>query len=148
MELIVQDWLVKAQALFPELQGFLFENHDHDRPMALWIDLFDLLQMAYEEVPINDDLIGRIYEYAAWCFAQPESEDAEYDLSDETAIGLIESIPLAKKAAADLYRWMSIESFLGFENLFRYHLDTDDAYRKFRGEFLEKKKSYSGSSRI
>jgi hypothetical protein len=61
---------------------------------------------------------------------------------------LIEDIPFIRKAAEDLHRWMSVESFLGFETLFRYHLDTEDACRKLRDEFLEKKKSYSGPSRI
>lgn len=143
----MEDWLAKAQELFPELQGNLFDNHIHDRPMALWIDLFDLLQMAYEEVPINDDLIGRIYEYAAWCFAQPESQDVKYDLSDATAVGLIESIPLAKKAAADLHRWISAESFDGFESLFRYHLP-DEQYRAFREDFMRKSKTYTGTTRL
>ena len=41
-----------------------------------------------------------------------------------------------------------MESFDGFEELFRHHLDTEDAYSKFRDEFMEKKKSYSGPSRI
>ena len=104
--------------------------------------------MAYEEQPVNDNVIARIYDYASWCFAQPEKEDDETDLSDAAAFGLIENIPLEKRATDDLYRWMSVESFLGFENLFRYHLDTEDAYRKFHDEFMEKKKSYSGPSRI
>ena len=134
--------------MFPELQGFLFEGHDFDNPRSLWIDLCSLLIMAYEEMPNNDEMIGRIYDYAAWCFAQPEADDVETDLSSATAVGFIENIPLDPKVSGDLYRWMSVESFLGFENLFRYHLDTEDAYRKFHDEFLEKKKSYSGPSRI
>ncbi|MGZ4859868.1 MAG: hypothetical protein ACXV8M_09960 [Candidatus Angelobacter sp.] len=144
----MEDWLSKALDMFPELQGFLFEGHDHDTPISLWIDVSSLLDMAYDEVPTNDDLIGRIYDYAAWCFEQPQTDDRETDISGATAFGLIEGIPLIRKAAEDLYRWMSVESFLGFENLFRYHLDTEDAYRKFRDEFMEKRKSYSGPSRI
>jgi hypothetical protein len=49
----LENWLVKAQELLPELQGFLFADHCHDTPMALWIDLFDLLQIAYEEQPLS-----------------------------------------------------------------------------------------------
>jgi hypothetical protein len=131
----LENWLAKAQNSFPELQGFLFEHQFHDTPMALWIDLFDLLQIAYEEQPVNDNLIGRIYDYAAWCFEQPDADSAETNLSSAAAFGLIEDIPLEKRTMDDLYRWMSIESFLGFENLFRYHLDTEDSYRKFHDEF-------------
>jgi hypothetical protein len=116
--------------------------------MALWIDVFYLLHMAYEEQPVNDNLIGRIYDYAAWCFEQPDANSTETDLSSAAAFGLIEDIPLDKRAMDDLYRWMSVESFPGFENLFRYHLDTEDSYRKFHDDFMEKKKSFSGPSRI
>jgi len=90
-------------------------------------------------------LIGRIYSYAAWCFEQPDTNDTEADLSDATAIGLIETIPLDRKASDDLYRWITVEAFDGFENLFRYHLE-DEAYRAFRAEFVLKKKTYSGPS--
>jgi hypothetical protein len=109
--------------------------------------LFSLLSRAYEGQPFNDDLIGRIYDYAAWCFAQPQRENAENDLSSATAVGLIEDIPLDRKVSEDLYRWMSIESFEGFENLFRYHLGEDE-YRVFHDEFMLTKKTYSGPSRI
>ena len=143
----MEDWYAKAQAVFPELQGFLFRDNDYDRPMALWIDLFYLLHTAYKESPSNDDLIGRIYGYAAWSFEQPETDDVETDLSTAAAFGLIESIPLEKRAADDLYRWMSTESFDGFENLFRYHL-SDEQYRAFREDFMSKKKIYSGPSRF
>jgi hypothetical protein len=61
----LEDWLSKALDMFPELQGILFEGHDQDNPTSLWIDLYSLLQSAYEEVPTNDDLIARIYDYAA-----------------------------------------------------------------------------------
>jgi hypothetical protein len=144
----LENWLVKAQELFPELQSFLFVDHFHDTPMALWIDLDYLLHTAYEELPVNDDLIGRIYDYASWCLDQPDTRGSETDLSGTIAFCLIESITFEKQASADLYRWMSVESFLGFENLFRYRLDTEAAYCKFRDGFMEKKRSYSGPSRI
>jgi hypothetical protein len=140
-------WLAKALEQVPELLDETFQHHFYNSPADLWIDLFCLFASSYEEQSINDDLIGRIYDYAAWCFEQPETSDAETDLSDATAFGLIEDIPLDRKVSGDLYRWMSVESFLGFESLFRYHLD-EDAYRKFCDEFMEKKKNYSAPSRI
>jgi len=143
----LEDWLTKALECFPELQDVTFQNHHNDNPHALWIDLFYLLTRAYEEPTSNDDLIGRIYDYAAWCFEQPQLDDAETDLSSATAVGLIEDIPLDRKVSDDLYRWMSAESFEGFESLFRYHL-ADEAYRTFRDEFMRKKKSHSGPSRL
>jgi hypothetical protein len=41
-------------------------------------------------------------------------------------VGLIESIPLNKRASDDLYRWMSQGTFHDYENLFRYHLSDQE----------------------
>jgi len=144
----LEDWLSKALESFPELQDEIFQNRDYSNPSDLWIDLFAMVCMAYDEQPVNEDLIGRIYDYAAWCFKQPDTGDARTDLPLVTELCLIENIPLKRNVSADLYRWMSAESFNSFETTFRYDLDTEGAYRKFHDEFMEKKKGYSGFSRI
>ena len=147
LEVNLKDWLTKAREDFPELKGWIFEGHYYNSPVDLWIDLVSLLSSAYWEQSANDDLIGRIYDYAAWCFKQPDSGTAETDLSSATAVGLIETIPQDRNVSQDLYRWMSLESFEGFENIFRYTL-SDEQYGKFREEFLRMKQGYSGLSRI
>jgi hypothetical protein len=58
-----------------------------------------------------------------------------------------ESLPLDHAVSEDLYRWLSMETFEGCENLFRYHL-SDEEYRKFRYDFVRKKKDYPGPSRL
>ena len=40
-----------------------------------------------------------------------------------------------------------METFEGFESVFRYHLP-DEEYLKFRDDFIRKKKEYSGPSRL
>jgi len=141
------DWLAKALECFPELLDGTFQNRYYDHPGDLWIDLRSLLWMAYENQANSDDLIGRIYDYATWCFEQPQTKDVETDLSSATAVGLIEDIPLNPRVSGDLHRWMSVESFEGFKSLFRYHL-SDEAYCTFHDEFMRKKKTYSGPSRL
>ena len=141
----VEDWRIRALEQFPELENEINENTLG--PEGLWIDLFDALASAYEERPVNDDLIGRIYDYAAWCFKQPDTDNVEIDLSSATAVGLIENLPLHRNVSDDLYRWLSVESFEGFEALFRYHL-SDEEYRKFHCDFIRKKSEYAGPSRL
>jgi hypothetical protein len=137
----MEEWLLKAQKLFPELQSWIFEPQDN--PMSLWIDLWYLLTRAYQEDPINEDLIGRIYGYAAWCFQQPDTGRAENSLSGATAVGFIENIPLESNVSADLPRWMSAETFEDLEGVFRYMLD-DEQYRIFREDFLIRKQRFPG----
>ena len=139
------DWLSKALDMFPELEE-KFEYADIS-PMSFWIELHMALQDAYEQHPSNDDLISKIYDYAAWCFDQPQTNSAETDLSTAVACCLIEHLPLDRAIAEDLYRWMSAESFDGFENVFRYHL-SDEQYIAFRNNFMRKKRAYSGPSRL
>jgi len=142
---VLEHWLAKALECFPELEEEI--NRSQGGPLGLWGNLYDELEKAYEAQPINEDLIARIYGYAAWCFRQPETGEIETDLSDAAAVGLVESIPLNKRVSDDLYRWMSQETFDGFENLFRYHL-SDQEYARFSLDFSGKRKNYSGLSHL
>ena len=141
----MEDWRIRALERLPELEDEI--NGNQGGPMGFLSDLFFALTTAYEQNPVNDDLIGRIYDYAAWCFQQPDTGNAETDLSSAAAVGLIEDLPLSKAVSADLYRWLSIETFEGFESLFRYHL-SEEEYRIFHANFINKKKQYSGPSRL
>jgi hypothetical protein len=141
----VEGWQTRALKLFPELHNKISENTSG--PASLWIDLFNALVDAYEQEPVDDDLIGRIYDYASWSFQQPDTGDVKTDLPSAAALGLIESLPLDQNVSQDLYRWLSSESFDGFEALFRYHL-TDEEYRAFRDDFIRKKADYPGPSRL
>jgi hypothetical protein len=116
-------------------------------PMGLWIDLSFVLETAYAEKPINEERIRNVYDYAAWCFAQPQTEDVETDPPSAVAVCFVENIPLNRSTSEDLYRWMSIESFKGLENLFRYHLSAVE-FKKFSDDFHRKKKQFGGASRL
>jgi hypothetical protein len=141
----MEDWRTRALWHFPELQAEI--NRNQNGPLGLWDVLYNALTTAYALKSVNDDVIGRIYDFAFWCFQQSVTGDVETDLSNATAVGLIESLALDKAVAKDLYRWLSIETFQGYESLFRHHL-SDEEYRRFRANFLAKKKDYSGPSRL
>jgi hypothetical protein len=134
---------MKALGYFPELRDLIESNC---APLDLWGELFLVLQRAYDD-PINEVLIGTIYDYAQWCFSEPNTENIDTDLPNAVAIGFIESLPLDQRISQDLFRWLSVETFDGLENLFRYHL-SDAEYRKFSFEFLEQKKKFSGQPRL
>jgi hypothetical protein len=141
----MDSWRTKALETFPELEDKIVETSGI---VDLWIELYCLLQAAYEERPVNDTLIGNVYDYAAWCINQPQEKSADLeDPSSAAAVGLIENIPLNKQVSDDSYRWLSVETFAGCEALFRYHL-SDEEYRKFSDEFMRKKKAFVGPSRL
>ena len=140
----MEDWRAKALLYFPDLQELI---HNQFSPMGLWIELWFVLEIAYEEQPIDEKRIRSVYDYAAWCFAQPQTEDVETDLSSAVAVCLIENIPLNRSISEDLHRWMSVQSFEGFENLFRYHLSSAE-FQQLSDDFRRKRKQFGGASRL
>jgi len=140
-------WLEKAAECLPGLEDLLTAEQAIPGPMALWIELHLELVKAYEASPPYQDLIRGIYDYAAWCLAQPHTDDANTDLPTAVAVAFIEHLPLDRSVAQDLHRWMSLESFKGFENLFRYHL-SDEEYRQFAKDFRNRKKPSDPSPRL
>ena len=140
-------WFTKAAEMFPELEDLLTEPGHLSTPMAFCSELYFKLLDAYDERPVNDGRIGRIYEFIGWCLLQPSTDTADTDLPTAASVGFIEDLPLDKRVADDLYRWMSVESFKGMENLFRYHLSNGE-FQTFADQFLQKKKQFNPPSRI
>jgi hypothetical protein len=140
----VNEWQAEALERFPELEAEI-NGHRQAGPHGLWNELYLALERAYEKQPIDEDLIRRIYDYALWCFQQPVTADAETDIANATAVGLIENLPLSPRAMDDLHRWMSVETFEGCEALFRYHM-SENEYTKFRTEFLRRRSEYKHPS--
>lgn len=140
----MEAWQTKALEVFPDRRELIEEQPN---PMSLWIELTIALGHVYEESPLSDERIEKFYDYAAWCLKQPRTESAETDLSTAVAVCFIEHIPLHPGISDDVYRWLSAESFDGFENLFRYHL-SDEEFKKFASEFHAKKKTFKGIPRL
>jgi hypothetical protein len=132
----MEEWLSKALTTFPELESQIIRNQGG--PHGLWADLFSAMVAAYRAAPANENLIRRIYEYAAWCFRQPQAGDPDTDLSSATALGLLENLPLDRQVSDDLHRWLSVETFEGCKTLFRHHL-SEEEYRKLHSDFVRKK---------
>jgi hypothetical protein len=128
-----------AMKTFPDLQGKIEEASG---PIALWIDLNNELVSAYDQQTPDDERIRKIYAYADWCIDQPQSDDPSLDdVSSAAAVGLIEDIPMDERISNDLHRWMSAETFEGYENLFRYHL-SEEQFQRFSQEFLRKRRLF------
>jgi hypothetical protein len=140
----MKTWREKALETLPNLSDLIDAQ---DSPMNLWIELFRVMVMAYEREPIDEETIGKIYDYAAWTFEQPSTGSAATDPSSAVAVAFIEDIPMNQKISEDLHRWMSTESFDDFENLFRYTLN-DEEWATFSSGFRERKKQYFGPTRI
>lgn len=138
----MEDWRAKALEFFPDLRERIEEQSG---PMDLWIDLNFELVNAYDQEPINEERIAKVYDYAPWTFEQPDTGDVETNPSSAMAVAFIENIPSDQRISHDLYRWMSAETFDGCEALFRYLL-TEEEWLTFSADFHRKKKLFVGPS--
>jgi hypothetical protein len=132
-------WLEKAVEYLPELEDLITREQLLPGPTSLWTDLYSELVAAYDVSPINEDRIRRIYDFAVWCLAQPNTADIETDVSSATAVAFIENLPLDQRISKDLHRWMSLGTFQGLESVFRCHL-SEEEYRQYSKDFASRKK--------
>lgn len=139
----MEEWRAKAFEYFQDFHDLIEEETG---PIGLWIQLRYKLVRAYDKEPLNEEFIGKIYDYASWCLEQPSTGDANTDPSSAVA-GFIEDIPRDERISDDLYRWMSAETFDGSENLFRYSL-SDEKFERFAANFHNRKKDFNGPSRL
>jgi len=123
-------WKIEAERCFPELKE---QFPDWKNPYALWIELNNVFQNAYDSG--DEELIRRIYGYADWCLSQPRGETADDDLLSCVAVCFYEHIPLHKAARDDMPRWFKLAEFLGMESTFRYHL-SDEEFEQLKRRFL------------
>jgi hypothetical protein len=140
----LESWRAKAIELFPDLRDLIEEEPS---ALSLWIELYLVLARIYDQDPIDEHRIRKIYDYASWCFAQPETGSRDTDASSGVAVSFVESIPLNQRISEDLHRWMSLETFDGCENLFRFHLD-EKQFQDFSAAFHRSKRKSGNSTGI
>ena len=140
----MEEWRAKAFEYFPDLHDLIEEETG---PMGLWIELRYKLVRTYDKRPLNEEFIGKVYDYASWCLTQPSTGDAFTDPSSAAAVGFIEDISQDQRMSDDLYRWMSAETFDDSESLFRYRL-SDEEFERFAANFYKRKKDFNGPSRL
>jgi hypothetical protein len=140
----LEEWRAKAFEHFPDLRELIEEQTG---PMGLWVELYLKLLRAYDREPLDEERIGKIYEYASWCLMRRSTGDAWTDPSSAVAVGFIEDLPHDDRVASDLFRWMSAETFDDSEKLFRYSL-SDEEFERFAAVFRQRKKDFKGPSRL
>ena len=111
-------WKTEATKRFPDLVEWFA---DADTPYLLWFELFDAFQQAYKN-PRNQDLIRRIYAFAAWCESQPPGSTAADDLRTCVTVCFTEHIPTIPEALDDMPRWFTREEVERMKEVFIYQV--------------------------
>jgi hypothetical protein len=100
--------------------------------MHLWIDLWFPFNEAHT-TPVDEELIGQIYDYASWCWTQSRS----YHTQTAVACAFYEHLPLEPMVREQIAKWISVDLFEGLKEVFRYHLG--DQLGEFVREFYEQR---------
>jgi hypothetical protein len=112
-------WKSTASDLFPELRE---RFTDADTPYLLWFELLAAFEAAYDEVPPDESMIARIYQFCDWCIEAPGGETAADDLCTCAIVSFLEHVPEHPAAREDMPRWLSYEEVAESETFFAYHL--------------------------
>jgi hypothetical protein len=123
------DWKTAALAIVPDLAG---EIEKAETPYLLWIDLHQAFRGAYNP-PRNDALIGQIYQYAKWCFDQPQGDRYQDDIKTCVCLCFYQNIPLLPPARDELGKWLAPEDFSALEFVLRFH--GDDAFEPIAAQY-------------
>ena len=104
--------------------------------MALWCEVHSLFEDAFRHG--NNDLVGRVFQYAAWCIdtAKPQPTDA----STAAVCAFYEHLPLIAGLPEQLHRFLPRQRFLHIQHAFRYHL-TEPEFVHFRDAYLARASS-------
>jgi hypothetical protein len=100
--------------------------------MRLWIDLWFPFTEAHT-TPVDEELIGQIYDYASWCWTESRS----YHSQTAVACAFYEHLPLEPKVREQIAKWISVDLFEGLKEVFRYHLG--EQLGEFVREFYEQR---------
>ena len=121
-------WRRRAVALFPERRA---EVERTPSIYQMWFALLMDLQHAYRAIPIEQDLIERIYSYAAWCFAPKQNPE----LRGAVAVSFYEHLADFGPARRDLPRRLTREQFTELVPAFRTVLEPRE-FEAFEREFF------------
>ena len=92
---------------------------------------------AYKS-PRNEDLIRRIYAFAAWCESQPPGSTAEDDLGTCVTVCFTEHIPTIPEALDDMPRWFTREEVERMKETFMYQIG-EAGYARILARFDRRK---------
>src|SRR5438093_1321124 len=99
----------------------------------LWVDLWCRFVRAHSD-PIDEELIGQIYDYASWCAASPDP-----DTRTAGVLSFYEDLPKYSVVRKQMAKWLTTEEFSGMAEVFRYHLCSEKEYKEFVREFYEQR---------
>jgi hypothetical protein len=132
-------WKSEAMERFPE---FAERLEEWKNPYPLWFDLRDAFEEAYGRLPLDDDLIGRVYGFADWFRKQPSGTTAEDDLPTCVAVCFYEHVPESPEALKDMPRWLT--RLLGMSEVLLFHggeegfMEVLKAFDNYREQVVKK----------
>jgi hypothetical protein len=131
----MQEWRRQAIGQVPLLKRYFRRI---DRPMVLWIELhMDLWRLCgaehrlYGSGRLNREAIRQVYGFAQWCYFRSGDEE----LREAVAYAFYEHLLLDEDIRRTVPLYLSASEFKSLETVFRYHLDTEVKYSRFRDEF-------------
>lgn len=100
----------------------------------LWVDLWLAFTEAHLE-PVDEETIRGVYEFAGWCVGESHNDD----IQTTAALHFYEHLPTDKRVRERLPEHMTRQEFLGFTDVFKYHLSPEE-HDEFVEDFLRQRR--------
>jgi hypothetical protein len=123
-------WRRVAIAKIPRLRSLIERAENIWR---LWTELFTEFAVAHSD-PIDEELIDQIHSYALWCIDSPDVQTY-----NAAVLCFYEDLPIHPEVRQHMAAWMSEDEFRRADEVFRYHLKSDDAFDEFVRDFYQQK---------
>jgi hypothetical protein len=127
----VAAWRRRAIESFPELRSALNHKEEIFSVYALWFELLPLAREAHYED--NQDLLRRIYAFAAWCHRQ------RGDLSNAVCVSFYEHLFDERWMRPLVARWLTDEVARDVRPLWEARLSVDEMREV--GELLQRSRA-------
>jgi hypothetical protein len=114
----VSAWRRKAIEAFPELRRELNDAREIFSAYALWFELLPLVREAHREE--NEDLLRRIYDFAAWCHRHAG------DLGNAVDVSFYEHLFDERWMRPLVVPWLTDEIVRDVRGLWEWRLSADE----------------------
>ncbi len=122
----VERWRKVAFQMLPVFWRYIEEA---ENVKALWNQIYLAVEQSCHETS-TDDLIRDVFAYESWCMSESRDEEVQ-----DAVLNFYMEIPLSARLRRALPLYMSVDDFLGSQEIFAGQL-TPEEFEAFRDEFL------------
>ena len=120
----MSEWREEALKYLPQYEALIEEAGTIS---YFWIELWFEFRDAYQQNPINEQIIAGVYDFAAWCWHGSDFKGNHIEMITTVFGSFYEHLPADPVRRHDMARWLCLDEFEVLQyGPFRYYLNADE----------------------